>query len=103
MSDPTTEWNLPSEKLFRTSEAVERATGQTISATTCWRWATAKRNPLQTWKLGGRRFSTVAAVLAFMQARSEQPASQDPKPRRSQTRRQKAIAKADSDLLKVLS
>ena len=39
-------------------------------AATVWRWATSGVHGirLQTWNVGGRRFTTVAALEAFLQA-----------------------------------
>lgn len=53
--------------------AIEAATGQRPTPTTCWRWYTrgSKGVVLQTWMLGGRRVTTQEAVQDFIERRTK--------------------------------
>lgn len=60
--------------LLPLAEAVSLATGQRRSIQTIFRWSQKPNQhgiKLQTWKLGGKRLTTVAAVRDFVQATTQ--------------------------------
>lgn len=62
------------------SKAFEEATGRRLHPTTLWRFSTkgSGGTVLQTWMLGGRRVTTLAAVERFIDERTKatmQPAT----------------------------
>lgn len=59
-------------KFLSVAQAVESATGRRVNPSTCWRWAArgSKGVRLETWLLGGRRVTTVEAVLLFLELRT---------------------------------
>lgn len=60
-------------KFLSIMEAIERVTSRRVSPATCHRWISTGLNGivLESWMLGGRRFTTVEAVQRFVEARSE--------------------------------
>ena len=59
-------------KLMEVRKAVEMATSRRMNPSTCWRWATTGSGGivLKTWLLGGRRLTTIEAVLEFMERKT---------------------------------
>jgi hypothetical protein len=57
-------------ELLPIAEAFRRATGQTVSTTTLWRYCSHGRNGhrLRNWLVGTARLTTIASVLEFCEA-----------------------------------
>lgn len=90
-----------SEKLFSVPRAVELATGRRPHPATCFRWRQRGISGvrLETFKVGGRRETSVEAVHRFIAATTaaadgEQPSSKS----RTNRQRQAAIDRAEVEL-----
>ncbi len=57
-------------KFLTIAAAIEQMTGKRPHPVTCWRWS--KKGiagvKLQTWRVGGRRLTTLQAVQEFIEA-----------------------------------
>lgn len=65
-------------KMMRVPIAVEIVTGERPSPSKCWRWYMKgiQGIRLQTWLVGGKRLTTLAAVREWIQERTQQAAEE---------------------------
>lgn len=49
-----------------TKHVKSRASGKRLSVATVWRWSLRKKNPLETFKTPGGRFTSIEAVSRFL-------------------------------------
>ncbi len=91
LGDPTD----PEYRLMRVPVAVELVTGMRPCPAKCWRWYMkgVKGVALQTWVVGGGRFTCLAAVREFIERRT----TPEPNVRRPQRRK---LSKHTRDFLK---
>ncbi len=94
----------PNEKLFSVPKAVELATGRRPHPATCFRWRQRGISGirLDTWKVGGRRETSVEAVRRFIEATTA--ASDSPQAAtvsRTNRQRQKSIDRAEVELDRI--
>lgn len=87
----------PEQKMLRVPLAVEIVTGSRPSAAKCWRWYTLGIGGvvLQTWLVGGSRLTSVEAVRAFIEQRTNP--TNEPQKRKPRVRK---LSKATRDFLK---
>lgn len=70
------------------------------AAVTRWRWTKrgVRGKRLMTWVVGGRVYTTAAAIADFIVARSDLAVEEPPVPLRSPSRRAREITRAEQDL-----
>ena len=72
---------IQGETLYSVATAIEKATGRRPHPSTAHRWRLRREHPLETWKVGGRRMTSVEAVIRFIEAVTAAADSQPPESR----------------------
>ncbi len=86
--------DLQSERLIAIKEIPRHVPGRPHIAT-CYRWIQHRLNPLETVRVGGRRFTSVEAISRFIQRCTDPNAT---RPAKLSKRRQREIDKAEREL-----
>lgn len=90
---------LPNEELMSLSKAAKRCPTRPHVATV-WRWATrgCRGIQLETWAVGGKRFTTEEALERFMQRTTAAAVAGKPVDTNSTATRRRQIAAAEAEL-----